>query len=134
MEETFTLSKAAKMSGKSTTTLRRWATEGLIEAKKTDDGQWVFNTDSLRLHLTKLTPKHNKLAQHLQQADTNELTITLKSMLKTERERNELLEQRLIEKDEEIKKLNAEIRAILTKDNSNLLSRWIKTKVKDLVN
>lgn len=132
MEETVTLTTAAKMAGKSMTTLRRWALDGMITAEKTEDGQWAFNKDSLRLHLTKVTPNQKLSPQHLAHTDADELTVTLKNTLKIERERNEFLERRLVEKDEEIKKLNAEIKAILTKDDSNLLSRWVKTKVKDL--
>lgn len=127
---TYTLSAAARMSGKSTTTLRRWAASGVIQAQKADDGQWIFDGNSLHFYLSKQTPNQRHVTK---QSDTDELTLSMTGIVKMQSERIQSLERCLLEKDEEIKKLNAEMRAILSKDNSNMLSRWVKTKVKDLV-
>ncbi len=127
MEPEVSLNIAAKMAGKTTTAVRRWASQGLIKAKKNKRGRWEINTKSLRAHLATNVPIHvGESSDKTSEPDLqSEYIRSLQSSLERERKKVDDLAENNTRLQNEILKLTHEIKAILSKDSRGLLSRWI---------
>ena len=142
-----TMKQALNMSGKTSTTLRRWIAEGSVIAKKNQGGRWEIDRHSLRVHLAQHVQdmsmnSHPSPTNSTEQSPdmlgdmspTGTLLNSLQESLKREREAltreqkiNDELRNRLEEKDRELLKLTYEMQAILRRDDKGLLSRWLRS-------
>lgn len=136
------IDQAAKLIGKSQATMRRWASQKIIPAAKSNDGSWIFNKDEILKHMSAQSQsmidskiikrssitqhEHNIISIYKRQIDILEHTI------ERERQINDEMRDQLKQNQSEILKLSNEIKAILTNDNQSTLSRWIKTTAKDV--
>jgi len=129
MDPEVSLNVAAKMAGKTTTAVRRWASQGLIKARKNKRGRWEIETQSLREHLATSVSIHvGETSGNRQEPDLqSEYIRSLQSSLDRERKKVDDLSENNKRLQNEILKLTHEIKAILSKDNRGLLSRWIKS-------
>ena len=123
MDETISLSVAAKMAGKSTTTIRRWISENLVDAEKELSG-WKVNTNALRSYLSSKHVGNVFTRNEDPNVDSNktELIRSLQVSLDRGRKINDELRSELL-------KITREMQAILKKESGNKLSRWIKDVV-----
>ena len=133
MNRVISASEASKLSGKSASTIRRWARTGFIEAKKNGKGQFEYDEDSLRSYLA-TQPEHTQPITAHEEPDR--LIDSLKDALRREqdaleRERrlNDELRSEVKHHQRELLKLTYEMQAILKKESGNKLSRWIKDVV-----
>ena len=130
-----TISKAAQLSGKSQATIRRWAAQKIIPARKTNDGHWTFNKDELIAYLSTHSEQlieAGKIKQSSRAAQEQPVIKLLETSLERERRINDELRTQLSNATAEIFKLTQEIKAILSKDTSKTSpTRWIKTKVQE---
>ena len=129
MEPKVSLNIAAKMAGKTTTAVRRWVTQGIIKAKKNGKGRWEVNTQSLREHLATNVPVNvgGSLDKVSEPDLQSEYICSLQSSLERERKKVDDLTDNNTKLQDEILKLTHEIRAVLSKENKGLLSRWIRS-------
>lgn len=132
MEPSIALSVAVKMSGKSPTTVRRWAKEKLVRAEKDHRGSWRFDPGSLKTFLaTGAAPpvRHGASTEPSETRDpsTMELIRSLHGALHRERQINDDMREQNRKLQADLVKLTHEIKAILAKENKGLLSRWIRS-------
>ena len=132
MNNQITLSEASKMAGVSVSTVRRWALENRIQGSKTKDGVWRVSKESVLVMLStqgvsmeSVRSVHGASALHHEAPDSASLVI-LKDALERERRVNDELRSVLNERESTIRTLEAEMRAILSKENNGLLSRWTR--------
>ena len=135
------ITKAAQVSGKSQATIRRWAAQKIIPARKAANGQWLFNREELINHLSAYgnelieagTIKKNIKSAHDQPliAAYEKQIKLLESVLERERKTNDDLRSQLKDSISENFKLTHEIKAILSKETTASPTRWIKTKVQE---
>ena len=135
------IASAARLSGKSQATIRRWASQNIVPASKNSDGRWKFDKDYLLNHL--------KLhSQDLIDAGTikipsikaNEPLISaledqikhLEVALDRERWLNDELREQLRKTTVELFTLTQEIKAILSKESSPSPTRWLRSKVQEI--
>lgn len=132
MNTQITLSEAAKMAGVSVSTVRRWVSESRIKGLKTKDGVWRVSKESLLVMLSTQGASMESVrrvrgASAIQaEAPDSTSVALLKEALERERRINDELRAVLIERDATIRALETEMRAILSKENSGLLSRWTR--------
>ena len=132
MEPTIALSVAVKMSGKSPTTVRRWAKERLVQAEKDHRGSWRFDSQSLKTFLaTGAAPpvRHGASTEPSDTRDpsTVELIRSLQNTLHRERQINDDLREQNRKLQADIVQLTHELKAELSKDDKGLLSRWLRS-------
>jgi DNA-binding transcriptional MerR regulator len=142
MEE-ISIAQAARLSGKSQATIRRWAAQKLVPARKTDDGHWVFTRAELIAHLgaygselsesraikvTSAKPHKEALNRPLIDAHVERIK-TLESLLEREQRLNDELREQLKGTTAEVFKLTAELRSFLSKETKSSPTQWIRTKV-----
>ena len=138
-----TMKQALNISGKTSTTLRRWIAEGLVKAQKNQSGKWSIDENSLKVYLARygenmsmnsssIRRRETRLSPDM--SDTNPLLTSLQDSLQRERDAlnreqkiNDELRMKLGEKDKELLKLTYEMQAILKKEDGGLLSRWLRT-------
>lgn len=132
MNAQLTLSEASKMAGVSISTVRRWAVENRIQGAKTKDGVWKVSNESVLLLLATQGASmesfrriHGASAVQVEAPEMASLAI-LKEALERERRVNDELRATLSEREATIRALEVEMRAILSKENSGLLSRWTR--------
>jgi len=115
--ESISLTAASKMAGKSSTTLRRWATEKLVKATKNKKGSWRFDPDSLRTYLATSEPPLPRQGGSTEvyssgkavQFATTELIQSLRSGLEREQKINDDLRQDIKDLKVENKHVNQEL-------------------------
>ncbi len=148
------LAEASRRANVSPTSIRRWITSGKINAKKTENDEWVIDSTELHLLLIKQSGKH---VSHTVSDGSNSkrkggttvsptvgdtvgdtvvgrlgLSEALKEArqaLSREREINDELRSHLRELEKERTQHLAEMRAILSKDSQSkegIISRWIR--------
>lgn len=131
MEETVSLSVAAKMSERSVTTIRRWIKENQISATK-ENNEWKIETHTLKNHLAN-HHRASTLSNSIEQRNTSEAYTELTRSLERSLEREQRKVDRLMEQNSklqsELLKLTYEMQSILRKESRNKLSRWIKDVV-----
>ena len=123
--------EASKMSGKSKSTVKRWAKNQLIVSKKNNSGHWTFDPQSIKEYLA----QHGTIATH--EATKNQPHPTdwvsmnhLRSVhdsLDRERKINDELREQNRKLQGEITQLTHEIKSILSKESKSLISRWLRT-------
>ena len=137
-----TMKQALNISGKTSTTVRRWIAEGLVKAQKNQGSIWSIDENSLKVYLVKhgenmsMDGRSRKKQEKRLSPDmspTSSLLASLQDSLKRERESlhreqkiNDELRIRLDEKDKELLKITYEMQAILKKEDGGLLSRWLR--------
>jgi DNA-binding transcriptional MerR regulator len=132
---TISIEMAAQISGKSQATIRRWAGNNIIPAKKTEDGRWIFDKEEL-INYLKAHGKEMIDAKIIKQKPTNENNHSLISayeqqikILTTTLERERCINDEL---RSEMYKITEEIKTLLSKEpRTTSPSRWIKTKVQN---
>lgn len=128
MSTYISLPTASKMASKSTTTLRRWAKIGVVRAEKNSNGQWSIDREHLMAHLATTKPtKIKETAQSHHHDSSTELVRTLETALERERRLNDDLREQNKKYQGDLIKLTSEMRAILSKNNTSLVSRWLRT-------
>lgn len=130
MEETVSLSVAAKMSERSVTTIRRWIKENQISATK-ENNEWKIETHTLKNHLAN-HHRASTLSNSIEQRNTSEateLTRSLERSLEREQRKVDQLMEQNSKLQSELLKLTYEMQSILRKESRNKLSRWIKDVV-----
>lgn len=126
--------EAAKISGKATSTIRRWILEGFLKAIQDENGWYRIKHEDLMNTLSQVTHKQPTSESTIQNnySQINENTAFIKSMqesLERERRINDEFRNQIKSLESEIFKLTHEIRAILTKNSPiNSLSRWLQSK------
>lgn len=136
MDEFIEVSEAASMSGKSKSTIKRWASQSLIESIKNEKGRWLFNPQSIKDYLIKNAnqrpPTNRSQASRGLESETMSPIMghlqSLQEALERERQINDELRKKLDVKDGELLKMTYEIKAILSQESKGLLSRWIRSK------
>ena len=125
MGDQLSASQAARMAGCSHSTIRRWLSEGVIPQAKKEKKGWVIDADSFRQFLiAEIKPRSTIDQQPKENVDLDHLRLLTEQLKKSE-SRCEILES-------ENRKLNAEIRAILSEKAASknsvkgVLSRWIR--------
>jgi predicted site-specific integrase-resolvase len=134
MSTTLTLPEAARMAGCSTTTLRRWLSNGIVEGGKNQSGDWRVAEQSLRVYLSTATPstKATRCVQGASGSETQitmeatELVIELRESLSRERKVNDDLRSQIRNFEQERTQHLAEMRALLSGKSEGLLSlkKW----------
>jgi len=133
------ITQAARLTGKSLATIRRWAAQKTIPARKTEDGHWVFSSDELVAHLHAHGHEligTRPIAGKAEQPNNQQLIgayaeqiKTLEGLLEREQRLNDELREQLKSTTGEVFKLTAELRAFLSKETKTTPTQWIKTKV-----
>lgn len=128
MNEVLNLHEASKVSGKSLATVRRWARESLIEAKKNSSGHWEIPTRKFKAYLAHNVNLHEaSMDTHSEvQAAQDEASRTLHEALHRERKINDELRAQVKEKDSALLKLTFEMKAMLENKPGGIISRWIR--------
>jgi len=140
--DTLTVSQAAKASGKSVSTIRRWIDEGFLKATKTTEGWRLISHNELMVALSKLThetpsgERHAKPTPTISTLGGSSTVAVLEQALKREREAvereqrlNDELRSQIRELDRERTQHLAEMRALLSKDakaTDGVISRWLR--------
>lgn len=126
------LAEASKMAGVSVSTVRRWAAENRIQGSKTRDGVWRVSKESVLVMLStqgasmeSVRSVHGASALHQESPEKASLAI-MKEALERERRVNDELRATMNEREATIRALEVEMRAILSRENSGLLSRWTR--------
>lgn len=121
------LSEASKWSGKSVSSIRRWAISGLFSAEKDDHGCWIIDSNALQEYLSKTSSKRGHGSPKNEASSSESLHGGLLNALRREQDLNDELRKKLDEKDKEISNLLHEMKAILKeKYGGNLLSKWLR--------
>jgi DNA-binding transcriptional MerR regulator len=121
-----TILEASRMAGCSSSTVRRWLKTGELKGVK-EDGIWFVGREDMTLHLHQLSKPFGGLHRPLHGASG---AISGDKHVHHEELRGELLEALRREQkinDElraENKKLQEEIKALLSGKSQGLLSRW----------
>ncbi len=126
--ELMSLKQASKLAEKSPATMRRWASQGVVNAHKTKGGRWSFDRGELLAHLanhgTVTNTSHKRL---ISDSDSSQaITRAQNEALQRERQlvdecRKEIRELKLENKDlsRELLKLAHEIASILKDKHDN---------------
>ena len=125
MSDQISASAAARMAGCSHSTIRRWIHEGLISKVVKGKRGWLIDADQFRSFLaTGVQLQSGHIQQVIEQSVDRDHLQLLTEQLKKSEARCDVLES-------ENRKLNAEIRALLTqkaeKGIGSVLSRWIRS-------
>lgn len=136
MDAPLSLPEAARRADASPTSLRRWISTGALKAAKDANGGWLIREDDLRTYMTTTlaSKKAGSGAPKRQGAEamsttvgtTDPTLVVLTEALRRERHINDELRGQNKELQGEILKLTAEMRAILSKEGSGMLSRWLR--------
>jgi DNA-binding transcriptional MerR regulator len=138
--DTLTMSAAAKLSGKSVSTIRRWIDDGFLPAKKTQEGWRVVAHHDLMATLSRVPQDASREVKGSRPGATagypheSSLIAVIEASLKREqealeherrmsaelREQNKTLQSELL-------KLTREMQAMLSKDAGGALSRWLRS-------
>jgi hypothetical protein len=131
----YSLSEAAKASGKSKATIHRAIKSGRISAARDDaTGSWIIDPAELHRVFTPV-PADQVQTGHMRRGETADETATLRLRLtelqqERERERNDKenviadLRQRLDASEEERRKVQAQLTALLTDQRQPKRRRW----------
>ncbi len=132
--ETVTIPQAATMLEKPEGTVRDWVKKGLVRARQDSRGRWLIERDSLIVHAS--ARAHPAAASRAKQAVQNVATgsgegtaryiRTLEDSLAREQRLNDELRAKNDALQSELLKLTAEMKALLSKEDKGLLSRWMR--------
>lgn len=126
--EILTINGAAKHSGKSATTIRRWLESGTLKYTTSPEGYKLIKKDDLLLLLqdgNRSVVPHVEVVQQLPQQESDTVII-LKEALEYERRRCERFENENKDLKSELLKMAKEMQGILQKETG--LLGWIRTK------
>lgn len=122
------LSEASKWSGKSISSIRRWANSGLVSAEKDDHGCWIIDSNALQDFLAQSSSRRGIRTSKNDVPSVGIVQEGLLEALRREQRLNDELRKKIDEKDKEISNLLLEMKAILKeKYGGNLLSKWLRT-------
>jgi DNA-binding transcriptional MerR regulator len=136
MNQFIDISQAARMSGKSKSTIKRWASQSLISSQKDESGHWFFDPESIKYYLAKSSVHEPAMTDpQLTHTKPHDHVLTIENHLRTvheslqrERQINDELRKKIEEKDSEILKLIHEMKSLLQRDSGgNILSRWLRS-------
>lgn len=122
--DTLTINEAAKHSGKSATTIRRWLESGVLKYKTSPEGWKLITKDDLLGVLsenTTVTSPPERATQHVAHIESSTVTV-LKESLEHERRRCERLEAEKNDLQKNIKELQGELLK-LTKETQAILQK-----------
>ena len=130
--ETVTIPQGATMLEKPEGTVRDWVRKGLVRANQDTRGRWLIDRDSLIAHAsTKATVTPSTRSKSQTQATAtpsvegdSRYIRTLEDSLAREQRLNDELRAKNDSLQGELLKLTAELKAILTKEDKGILSRW----------
>ena len=137
------INEAAKFSGKSVSTIRRWITNGSLKSTLTKEGWHRISHGDLMTTLSQITRGPSTVNNPIKQGATIDTSTSmswsthehpvvkvLEDSLNHERKLNSEQREQIRKLEDEVVKLNAEIKALLSeKSPSDMLSRWVKSKI-----
>lgn len=131
--------EAARTSGKASSTIRRWIADGSLKAIQNEEGWYLIAHEDLMATLSRLAPPshmsdsrttRNHATYTTQAADGSPLVRSLQEAVAHERQVNGEFRQQIRTLEGELVKLNAEVKALLSRDSpTGVLSRWVKSKI-----
>ena len=136
------IAKAAKLCGKSESTVRRWASLKMIPGRKNADGRWTFQEDELSSYMSahggdlidsgKVMSNRGRPAKaSSSDSQSARVIAALEDSLKRERSLSDDVREQLQAAQAEIVRLTQEIKALLSKDKTSSPARWVMTKVQE---
>jgi excisionase family DNA binding protein len=137
MNDSMSLNEAAKMANCGVSTIRRWATEKLINAEKDQSGIWRISKEAMHQFLVAGgESSHGRRAirgassvAHPSPASTNgEVLEVLREALRRERDVNDELRKQNEKIQAQLIQVMHEMQAILNKQNplDGVISRWLR--------
>lgn len=136
VSEELSVKEAAKMAGVASSTVRRWIDTNKLPSNRNREGWRRVRKKDLMEYLASGVVRVARplsgatVSDHVRGARGSDESTTvslLKDALDRERGKVDKLEERNKQLQDEILKLTHEIKAILSKENQSLLSRWIRT-------
>ena len=136
VSEELSVKEAAKMAGVASSTIRRWIDTNKLPSNRNGEGWRRVRKRDLMAYLASGSVRVarplsgatvNDHGGGSRESDESSTVALLKEALDRERDKVDKLEERNKQLQDEILKLTHEIKAILSKDNQSLLSRWIRS-------